>query len=74
MSVGIVLSYRRVQVFALNAAAPRRDISMICWVIRLAEPYLITLAEDAVPYTHFRHAGIEFLYMLSGKVWFGKFH
>jgi transcriptional regulator with XRE-family HTH domain len=34
------------------------------------EPYLITLAEDAVPYTHFRHAGIEFLYMLSGKVWY----
>ncbi len=32
------------------------------------EPYLITLAEDAVPYTHFRHAGVEFLYMLSGKV------
>jgi len=32
------------------------------------EPYLITLAEDAVPYTHFRHAGIEFIYMLSGKV------
>ena len=32
------------------------------------EPYLITLAEKAVPYTHFRHAGVEFLYMLSGKV------
>jgi transcriptional regulator with XRE-family HTH domain len=32
------------------------------------EPYLITLKEDAVAYTHFRHAGIEFLYMLSGKV------
>lgn len=32
------------------------------------EPYLITLKEDAVPYTHFRHAGLEFLYMLSGKV------
>jgi transcriptional regulator with XRE-family HTH domain len=32
------------------------------------EPYLITLAEDAVPYTQFRHAGVEFLYMLSGKV------
>ncbi len=32
------------------------------------EPYLITLAEDAVPYTHFRHAGVEFIYMLSGKV------
>jgi len=32
------------------------------------EPYLITLAEDAVPYTHFRHSGVEFIYMLSGKV------
>ena len=32
------------------------------------EPYLITLAKNAVPYTHFRHAGVEFLYMLSGKV------
>src|SRR5438876_6636561 len=32
------------------------------------EPYLITLAEDAAPYTQFRHAGVEFLYMLSGKV------
>ena len=32
------------------------------------EPYLITLAEGAVPYTQFRHAGVEFLYMLSGKV------
>jgi transcriptional regulator with XRE-family HTH domain len=33
-----------------------------------AEPYLITLTEDAMPYTHFRHAGMEFIYMLSGKV------
>lgn len=32
------------------------------------EPYLITLAEKAVPYTHFRHAGVEFIFMLSGKV------
>lgn len=32
------------------------------------EPYLITLSEDAAPYTSFRHAGIEFIYMLSGKV------
>lgn len=32
------------------------------------EPYLITLKEDAVPYTDFRHAGVEFIYMLSGKV------
>jgi transcriptional regulator with XRE-family HTH domain len=32
------------------------------------EPYLITLKDDAVPYTDFRHAGVEFIYMLSGKV------
>ena len=32
------------------------------------EPYLITLSKDAVPYTNFRHAGVEFIYMLSGKV------
>jgi len=32
------------------------------------EPYMITLREDAVPYTNFRHAAVEFLYMLSGKV------
>lgn len=32
------------------------------------EPYLITLKEDAVPYINFRHAGVEFIYMLSGKV------
>jgi transcriptional regulator with XRE-family HTH domain len=32
------------------------------------EPYLITLKSDAVPYTDFRHAGIEFIYMLTGKV------
>jgi transcriptional regulator with XRE-family HTH domain len=32
------------------------------------EPYLITLERDAVPYTQFRHAGVEFIYMPSGKV------
>ena len=32
------------------------------------EPYLITLSKDAVPYTNFRHLGVEFIYMLSGKV------
>jgi transcriptional regulator with XRE-family HTH domain len=32
------------------------------------EPYLITLSKNAVPYTEFRHAGVEFIYMLSGKV------
>jgi transcriptional regulator with XRE-family HTH domain len=32
------------------------------------EPYLITLKENAVPYINFRHAGVEIIYMLSGKV------
>jgi transcriptional regulator with XRE-family HTH domain len=32
------------------------------------EPYLITLSEGAEPYTQFRHAGVEFIYMLSGRV------
>ncbi|MBS7539213.1 helix-turn-helix domain-containing protein [Ancylobacter lacus] len=32
------------------------------------EPYLITLSEEAVPYTGFQHAGVEFIYMLSGEV------
>ncbi|GLH80293.1 XRE family transcriptional regulator [Bradyrhizobium sp. SSBR45G] len=34
----------------------------------VVEPYLITLKGNAVPYTDFRHAGVEFIYMLSGKV------
>jgi transcriptional regulator with XRE-family HTH domain len=32
------------------------------------EPYLITLREKAAPHTGFRHAGVEFIYMLSGEV------
>jgi transcriptional regulator with XRE-family HTH domain len=32
------------------------------------EPFLITLKRDAQPYTNFHHAGVEFIYMLSGKV------
>lgn len=32
------------------------------------EPYLITLRENAVPYTSFHHAGVEFIYMLSGEL------
>ena len=32
------------------------------------EPYLITLSEDAAPYTSFRHAGVEFIYMLKGEL------
>jgi transcriptional regulator with XRE-family HTH domain len=27
------------------------------------EPFLITLKQDAQPYTNFRHAGVEFIYM-----------
>lgn len=34
----------------------------------VVEPYLITLREDAVPYAGFRHAGTEFIYMISGEV------
>lgn len=32
------------------------------------EPYLITLRKDAVPYPNFSHSGVEFIYMLSGRV------
>jgi transcriptional regulator with XRE-family HTH domain len=32
------------------------------------EPYLITLHEEARPYTSFRHEGVEMIYMLSGRV------
>ena len=34
----------------------------------VVEPYLITLSEDAVAYTGFRHSGIEFIYILEGQV------
>ena len=34
----------------------------------VVEPYLITLNEGAVPYTNFAHGGVEFIYMLEGKV------
>ncbi|OYX10889.1 MAG: XRE family transcriptional regulator [Rhizobiales bacterium 32-66-8] len=34
----------------------------------VVEPYLITLSEEAAPFTGFRHAGVEFIYMLSGEV------
>jgi transcriptional regulator with XRE-family HTH domain len=34
----------------------------------VVEPYLIKLKHAAVPYTEFRHAGIELIYMLTGKV------
>jgi transcriptional regulator with XRE-family HTH domain len=31
-------------------------------------PYLITLTEEAKPYTMFQHAGVEWIYLLTGKV------
>jgi len=34
----------------------------------VVEPYLITLTEDAAPYTAFQHEGTEFIYMLTGEV------
>jgi transcriptional regulator with XRE-family HTH domain len=34
----------------------------------VVEPYLITLTDEAEPYPVFQHAGIEFIYMLSGAV------
>jgi len=34
----------------------------------VVEPYLITLTKEAKPYTLFQHAGVEFIYMLTGKV------
>ncbi len=34
----------------------------------VVEPYLITLKEDAEAYTAFQHAGVEFIYMLTGEV------
>lgn len=46
--------------YDLLGSAIRGDVGM--------EPYLITLAETAVPYTGFRHAGCEFIYMLTGEV------
>ena len=34
----------------------------------MVEPYLITLTDEAEPYPVFQHAGIEFIYMLTGAV------
>jgi transcriptional regulator with XRE-family HTH domain len=34
----------------------------------VVEPYLITLKEEAEAFTGFQHAGIEFIYMLTGEV------
>ena len=34
----------------------------------VVEPYLITLTKEAEPYPLFQHAGVEFIYMLTGRV------
>jgi len=34
----------------------------------VVEPYMITLKEDAEAFTAFQHAGMEFIYMLTGEV------
>lgn len=34
----------------------------------VVEPYMITLQEEAEPFTAFQHAGMEFIYMLTGEV------
>jgi len=34
----------------------------------VVEPYLITLSQEATPYTSFQHAGTELIYMLTGSV------
>ena len=33
----------------------------------VVEPYLITLSDEAEPYPVFQHAGIEFIFMLTGR-------
>jgi mannose-6-phosphate isomerase-like protein (cupin superfamily) len=60
---GVVIERRGTKVghvYQLLGAALGGDV--------VVEPYLITLREDAVPYTGFRHAGTEFIYMISGEV------
>ena len=47
-------------VYELLGAALRGEVVL--------EPYLITLKSDAEAYTGFRHAGVEFIYMLTGEV------
>jgi len=32
------------------------------------EPYLVTLSDEARPYTTFQHPGLKFIYMLSGRI------
>lgn len=47
-------------IYQLLGAALRGDVAV--------EPYLITLREDAVAFTGFRHGGVEFIFMLEGEV------
>lgn len=47
-------------VYQLLGHALRGDVTV--------EPYMITLEEDAVPFTGFHHSGVEFIYMLSGEI------
>lgn len=47
-------------VYRLLGHALRGDIAV--------EPYMIELREGSAPYTKFRHAGVEFIYMISGEV------
>lgn len=63
MGKGLTIERRGTKVghvYQLLAAALSGDVTI--------EPYLITLKEDAEPYTGFRHAGTELLYMLTGEV------
>lgn len=46
--------------YQLLGHLPRGDV--------VVEPYLITLHENASPYTSFSHAGTELIYMLEGEL------
>ena len=62
-SQGVVIERRGTKaghVYELLGHVLRGDVAV--------EPYLITLAEGAVPYVSFAHSGVEFIYMLEGRV------
>lgn len=46
--------------YQLLGHLPRGDV--------VVEPYLITLQENATPYTSFSHQGVELIYMLEGEL------
>ena len=46
--------------YRLLGHLPRGDV--------IVEPYLITLQENASPYTSFSHQGVEILYMIEGEL------